>query len=191
MRSRGRIGRRERRAVSGVDLLAIANEIAVSSRGFGHGLTSPVLHTAALVDTEPRSRDLASGSKDGRSEFHEKIFVGFGALRVDRVIGQDSPCRSEVSGEFECLAAAEDHRTCRRQSFKEIFVRRGYRATGTMAATRQSNACCRANRAAQIFLPESSSRAFGKLIRTGNSFVDRMMEKSRNTGQHAAITIES
>jgi hypothetical protein len=28
---------------------------------------------------------------------------------VDRVIGEDSPCRSEVSGEFDA-AAAEDHR---------------------------------------------------------------------------------
>jgi hypothetical protein len=30
--------------------------------------------------------------------------------------------------------------------------------------------------------PEASCRAFGKLIRTGNSFVDRMTEKSRSIG---------
>jgi hypothetical protein len=69
-----------------------------------------------------------------------KILVGFGALHVDRVIGQDSlcrsevsPCRSEVSGEFE-VAAVEDHQTCQ-AIVQGDFVRRGYRATGTMTAT--------------------------------------------------------
>jgi hypothetical protein len=54
-------------------------------------------------------------------EFHENGSVAFdalasqrpdfpaSALRVDRVIGGDSPCRSEVSGEFDA-AADEDHR---------------------------------------------------------------------------------
>jgi hypothetical protein len=136
-------------------------------------LTSPVLHTAALVDAN--LDPVASlRVRDGGIEFHENSFVGFGALRADRVIGEDSlsrsevsPCRSEVSGEFDAVAA-EDHQACQ-AIVQGDFVRRGYRATGAMTATRQSNACSRANGSAQIFLPrllpERLENLYGQAIR--------------------------
>jgi hypothetical protein len=74
------------------------------------------------------------GWQDGEIEFHEKIFVGLGALRADSVIGEDSLSRSEVSGEFDAVAA-EDHQACQ-AIVQGDFVRRNYRATGAMTATR-------------------------------------------------------